>query len=145
VPAHGFGAVWEALSEFELFAVGGGFAYPIDERSLAKHHQTWVREPGTGIWRLDVMRERWQGDMWVWRRDPRVRRPASQVIARTPDGIPYAKPEIALLFKTKTTRDKDQEDFYGVLPLLSPEQRDWLARALVLSDPEHPWLEALEA
>jgi hypothetical protein len=67
------------------------------------------------------------------------------VIAFTTDGIPYQQPEIALLFKAKHTRDKDQADFDTVLPLLGPDRRGWLADALTLVHPEHPWLRALGA
>jgi len=145
VPEHGFEAIREALVAFELFAVGDGYAHPVDERSLAEHHQTWVRERATGVWRLDVMREPWDGDTWVCRRDARIRLPAARVIAHTADGIPYAQPEIALLFKAKAAREKDEADFERVLPLLGLRQRRWLAQALELIHPRHRWLEALRA
>ena len=77
------------------------------------------------------------------RRNPAIRRPRSEVIAHTAEGIPYQLPEIALLFKAKHTREKDLMDFEGVLPLLEPEQRAWLSDALALVHPGHPWLERL--
>ena len=129
--------------ELEVFAIVDAKAAPVDEASLAESHQTWVRDPVAGRWRLDIIREPWDGDTWVCRRDPAIRRPGSEVIARTPDGIPYQQPEIGLLFKAKHTRDKDQADFDAVLPLLEPEQRAWLAEALALVHPGHPWLERL--
>lgn len=143
VPERDFPAIREALAELELFAILDGQAAPVDEASLAESHQTWVREKDSGLWRLDVIREPWEGDTWVCRRDPTIRRPRSEVIAHTPDGIPYQQPEIALLFKAKHTREKDQTDFDGVLPLLAPEQRRWLAEALGVVHPDHPWLERL--
>jgi hypothetical protein len=42
------------------------------------------------------------------------------VIAHTNDGIPYARPEIVLLFKAKAARAKD-DDFAAVLPRLDDE------------------------
>ena len=143
VPDHGFDAVREALAEFELFVIGGGFAHPLTSEALATHHQTWVREPTTGKWRLDVMREPWDGDTWVCRRDRRIRLPSSSVIAHTEDGIPYAQPEVALLFKAKAARPKDEDDFAAVLPLLDPARRRWLAEALALVHPRHSWLRSL--
>jgi hypothetical protein len=144
VPEHAFPAIIKALAEFELFVVGDGYARPLSAQSLAGTHQTWVRERDTGTWRLDVMREPWEGDTWVCRRDPSIRRPGSEVIAHTADGIPYQQPEIALLFKAKHTRDKDQADFEGILPLLGPDRRAWLADALELVHPGHPWIRALK-
>jgi hypothetical protein len=145
VPAHGFPAVRQALPEFDVFAIVEGHAEPIGETSLAESHQTWVRDLDSGSWRLDVIREPWEGDTWVCRRDPRLRRPGSDVIAHTPGGIPYVQPEIALLFKAKHTREKDQADFDGALPLLGPEAREWLVEALELVHPGHPWIEPAKA
>ena len=144
VPEHGFTEVRAALADLEVFAiVDEGLAAPADETTLEGTHQTWAREPATGLWRVDLIREPWDGDTWVCRRDPRLRRPRADVIAHTEDGIPYQQPEITLLFKAKHTRAKDQADFDSVLPLLSPEQRAWLRGGLALVHPGHPWLEAL--
>jgi hypothetical protein len=89
------------------------------------------------------MREPWEGETWVFRRDPRIRLPRDRVIAHTSDGIPYARPEIALLYKAKSTRPKDDADFASVLPLLGDEQRAWLAASIALVHPEHHWLQSL--
>jgi hypothetical protein len=143
VPERAFDAVHAALAGLELWVVGSGLAHPVTAASLAAHHQTWVREPATNAWRLDVMREPWDGDTWVFRRDPRIRLPRRDVIAVTEDGIPYARPEIALLYKAKTSRPKDDADFASALPMLGPEQREWLAQSIALVHPGHHWLQAL--
>jgi hypothetical protein len=143
VPLEGFPAIREALADLEIYAIVEGKAAPVTETSLAVSHQTWVRDPAARRWRLDVMREQWDDDTWVCRRHPSLRRPGSEVIAHTADGIPYAQPEIALLFKAKAVRPKDEEDFASVLPLLEGSRRRWLADALTLVHPGHPWLEAL--
>ena len=46
-------------------------------------HQTWVREPATGKWRVDFFREPSDGDTWICRREPAIRLPYEQVIERT--------------------------------------------------------------
>jgi Aminoglycoside-2''-adenylyltransferase len=145
VPEDGFDAVRAALHGFELWVIGRGLAHPVTSATLAAHHQTWVREPATGAWRLDVMREPWEGDIWVFRRDPRIRLPLGRVIAHTSDGVPYARPEIALLYKAKSSRPKDDADFASALPLLGDEERQWLARSIALVHPGHHWLQSLEA
>ena len=91
VPERDFPAIREALSEFELYAILDGQAGPIDDATLAESHQTWVRD-AAGRWRLDVMREPWDGDTWVCRRDPAIRRPRSEVVAYTAgrDSVPAA-------------------------------------------------------
>jgi hypothetical protein len=144
VPDDAFEAVRATLDGLELWVIGGGRAHPVTATTLATHHQTWVREPATGAWRLDVMREPWEGHTWVFRRDPRIRLPRERVIAHTDDGIPYARPEIALLYKAKSARPKDNADFAAALPLLGGEQREWLAQSIALVHPGHHWLQPLE-
>jgi len=143
VPTSGLAEIQRALSGCDLYAVGGGLAHPLTPETLAEHHQTWVRERATGLWRLDIMREPWDRDTWVFRRDARIRLPRDRVIAYTADGIPYARPEVALLYKAKNARPKDDDDFAGVLPLLDPGARRWLTGSLELVHPGHRWLETL--
>jgi hypothetical protein len=143
VPEHGFAPIREALSDLELFAIVGGQAAPVGDETLAVSHQTWALDREAGRWRLDVIREPWDGDTWISRRDPRIRLPREQLVAHTPDGIPYQQPEVALLFKAKHKRDKDRADFDAVLPLLDRDARGWLRDALELVHPGHEWLRAL--
>jgi hypothetical protein len=145
VPADRFDEIVAALAGFELFVVGDGLAWPLATAgdALTAHHQTWVREPATGLWRVDVFREPADGETWICRRDARVRMPYGELIARTGDGIPYVRPEVALLFKAKGMRPKDEGDFAAVLPRLGPGERRWLAEAVELVHPGHPWLARL--
>jgi hypothetical protein len=143
VPADGFGAVREALADLEVFAIVDSKALEATDAALAVSHQTWFREIATGRWRLDVIREPWEGDTWICRRDPRIRRTREELIAHTADGIPYQRPEVALLFKAKHTREKDQRDFDELVPLLDGAARAWLSEALALAHPGHEWLRAL--
>ena len=140
VPQHSVAAVLDALGDLEHFVIRDGLAHPVTPETLEGTHQTWLRERGTGIWRLDVIREPWEGDTWICRRDPSLLRSGADVIAHTAEGIPYQQPEIALLFKAKHTREKDQADFEAVLPLLRPSARAWLSESLELVHPGHPWL-----
>ena len=51
-----------------------------------------------------------------------------------------AGPDVALLFKAKHRRPKDDEDYAVVLPRLTADERAWLGRALRLVHPGHAWL-----
>jgi aminoglycoside-2''-adenylyltransferase len=113
---------------------------------LAGTHQTWIREPATGLWRFDVFREPSDGDTWICRRDPRIRMPYDRLIERTEDGIPYGRPEVILLYKAKhADRERDEADFAEVLPLLDLHRKRWLVDALELVHPGHRWLAEFEA
>jgi hypothetical protein len=143
IPERAFAAVRQALADLEAFAVVDGKMVEPTAETLAVSHQTWMREPETDLWRLDLIREPWDGDTWICRRDPRIRRPSGELIACTADGIPFQKPEVALLFKAKHTREKDRQDFDAVVPLLDDDARGWLRDALELVHPGHEWLRAL--
>jgi hypothetical protein len=54
-------------------------------------------------------------------------------------------PEVALLFKAKHGRVKDQSDFDGIAPLLSKGQTEWLREGLLKLHPDHPWIPALRS
>jgi len=146
VPNDRLDEVVAAFPELEFFVITGPQeATPLAEARdrLAETHQTWAREPETELWRFDVFREPSDGGMWVCRRDETIRLPYGEVIERTEDGIPYARPEIVLLFKACHARERDQGDFEAVLPRLGAERRRWLIDALGRVHPGHPWLEAL--
>jgi hypothetical protein len=149
IPACALDEVVAALYELDVFVVGvpaDGLVTPLEHARdrLAETHQTWLREPETGLWRLDLFREPGDETTWVCRRDEGIRLPYDKVIAWTDDGIPYGRPEVVLLYKAKhVEREKDQADFDAALPHLEPETRACLAGWLELVHPGHAWLEQL--
>lgn len=147
VPNRRFEELLPALDGLEVFVITGpGEATPLAEARdrLEDTHQTWVRERGTGVWRLDVFREPSDGGTWICRRDPRIRMPYDRLIEWTEDGIPYGRPEVMLLYKARHVRERDRRDFADVVPQLELERRRWLADALELVHPGHPWIAELE-
>jgi uncharacterized protein (DUF952 family) len=83
-------------------------------------------------------------DCWVFRRHPAITRPLEEFGTRTVDGVGFVRPEIALLFKAKAARFKDQRDFDRILPHLDRAARSWLASALEQAHPGHAWHERLQ-
>ncbi len=58
-----------------------------------------------------------ENDTWICRRDERIQLPYHELIEYTADGIPYARPEVTLLFKAKWSElPKNQADFAGRPP-----------------------------
>jgi hypothetical protein len=140
VPAADFPAVRAALPGLEFEVIGSGRRWPLADPAFGVCHQTWGRDRRGGPYRVDVFREPHDGDTWVCRRDPTLRRPYAEVIRRTGDGLPYLAPEIVLLFKARHDRPKDRADLAVALPRLDPPARAWLHTALTRIHPEHPWL-----
>lgn len=146
VPAPDFGVVRDALHGYEFEAIGWGRSWPLDSPAFDVVHQTWVRDPAAGMYRLDIFREPQRDGTWVCRRDETITLPYPRIIRRTPGGIPYLIPEIVLLFKAKHAAEpKNQADFAGTLPLLEPDAVGWLRWALARVHPGHPWIAALAA
>jgi hypothetical protein len=148
VPNTRFDEVADLLGGFDIFVITGRrqatpLAYARDR--LADTHQTWIREPETGVWRFDLFREPSDGDTWICRREPSIRLPYAELIEWTDDGIPYGRPEVVLLFKAKHAHiEKNEGDLAAALPRLGPQRRRWLLEALELVHPAHPWLGELE-
>lgn len=148
VPATAFDQVRTALGDYQFEVAGDGRLWPLAGPAFATMHQTWVSELARGrprdrVYRLDVFREPARDGRWACRRDECPLLPYERVIARDAAGIPYLAPEIALLFKAKAARQKDDADFIGVLPLLTARARGWLRQQLARLHPGHAWIEEL--
>ena len=144
IPAAAFPEIRDRFPGYTFDAVSSGRIW--EEASpdvLAATHQTWLRDRATGDYLLDVFREPHDGETWICRRDETIRLRYSEIIHHTPGGIPYLAPELVLLFKAKHARPKDQADFDGTIPHMTPAQRQTLAELLARVHPEHHWLRSL--
>jgi hypothetical protein len=153
-------AVGRHLSGWDLRLADSGQLSVWDRQELlASVHQVWAR-PGDGFGP-----ERWQdfaadpgfmeflaeeldddGETWVYRRNPALRAP----LARLGPAGGFLATEVALLYKAPgavgedpVVAAKSQSDFDHAVGHLDPGQRRWLAGAVDLVQPGHPWLELL--
>jgi uncharacterized protein (DUF952 family) len=144
-------ALFDHLRRWDLRLAAPGQSLPRwdGSRIRSPFHQVWARRgPGRPVTpeefagdptMLGFLLEQSRTDRWVYRRHAGVSRPLYQVGVITTGGVPVVAPEIALLFKAKAPRFKDQRDFDRVLPHLDRAARRWLASALVQAHPGHPW------
>jgi hypothetical protein len=144
-------ALFDHLRGWDLRLAAPGQAFPRwdGSRIQSPFHQVWARrgpgKPSTpeefaaDPTMLGFLLEQSRTDRWVYRRHHGVSRPLHQVGVITPGGVPVVAPEIALLFKARAPRFKDQRDFDCVLPHLDRAARSWLASALEQAYPGHPW------
>jgi uncharacterized protein (DUF952 family) len=145
-------ALFDHLGGWDLRLAAPGQSFPRwdGNRIQSPFHQVWARRgPGrpstpeefaTDPTMLGFLLEQSRTDRWVYRRHHGVSRLLHQVGVITTDGVKVIAPEIALLFKAKAPRFKDQRDFDRVLPHLDRAARSWLASALEQAHPDHPWL-----
>jgi hypothetical protein len=129
----------------KLFAIDDGavIALAPGEAPPPRTHQTWVMDPAVQAWLLDIFREPGDADTWIYRRTRQLTAARAWASGVTASGIPYVASQIVLLFKAKAARAKDEADFAWAAPRLSPEAGDWLAGALQIIHPGHPWIERL--
>ena len=141
IPAASFPEVRGRFAGYVFDAVSSGRIWENAAPDvLAATHQTWLRDPATGNYLLDVFREPHDGETWICRHDETIRLPYADIIHRTQDGIPYLAPELVLLFKAKHARPKDQADFDETIPHMTLPERQTLAEFLAHAHPGHHWL-----
>jgi hypothetical protein len=108
-------------------------------------HSLWCRPVASACWVLEVLFENGDADDWVYRRDPRIRRPARDIVGYTAAGLCYLRPEVQLLYKSKEPRPRDEDDFAAAWPRLDAETKEWLMSMIRLTAPGHPWLDISRA
>lgn len=107
-------------------------------------HGAWARESPEAPWRFEFLLHEIVGEVWSFRYFASVQHPVRSIDGRTPDGICYLQPEIALLYKAARMREVDVQDFRRVLPRLASQQRTQLAADIFSCWPQHPWLDSLK-
>ncbi|MFC4737159.1 nucleotidyltransferase domain-containing protein [Bacillus daqingensis] len=80
---------------------------------------------------------------WLFRRDERVRFPINSIGSVYQHSIPYLRPEITLLYKSKHPGIKDEQDFCHLLNHMSDQSTLRLQTALQTYQPNHRWLKLL--
>ena len=131
------------LSHWRFNKVAGGQRRPWarGERLALPVHEIHGR--GDGGQKLEVLLNEYCDGHWLFRRDSRITRPVGLLTGRTAGGVPFLRPEIVLLYKSKQPGANDQADFHRAAPLLPAHSRRWLRGALRQHLPGHPWLAAL--
>jgi hypothetical protein len=97
----------------------------------------WARSEPDGPWEIQFLLAEHSGDTWFYRRDPSIAMPLGDIEARSEQGVPYLRPEIVLLYKSRHRRERDEADLEATLPTLDPAARARLREWLPAG---HPWL-----
>lgn len=104
----------------------------------------WCRKTPKDPWQIQIMLFDTENDDWIFKRDESIRRSLNSITLKTNDGVSLLAPEIQLLYKSKTLRSKDQQDFENAFTSMSSDQINWLKVALNKVYMEgHVWLSQL--
>jgi hypothetical protein len=118
--------------------------WSVDTKLEGRVHDVWCREERNGDWRLQLMLDETDGDVWISRRDGAIQAPMRSLTRMTAGGIPYLAPHVQLYYKAKGLREKDEIDFKAVMEAGVAMDREWLRHAIAHSyGTEHPWLQLL--
>lgn len=134
-----------ALPDWDFFEAKNGVLSPLaaGDAPRASVNSLWCKRTNGSQWELELMLDRSDGEVWVFRRDTRITYPLSTAIRRNPEGIAYLAPEIQLLYKARAMRPEDQADFEQVVPQLTQDAQTWLRESLLRIAPEHEWISKL--
>jgi hypothetical protein len=128
VRAGDLGELRKALSAWHLWEANSGTLRPLLPGTALTEgcDGLWARRNAQQPWQLDLLLDR-SGDEWVFKHDPRAHLPWPRAL-HTVNGIPYLRPELALLHKAHLDRPKDRVDLAAAQ--LDPDSRAWLADML---------------
>lgn len=114
--------------------------FPSDEEGLLWHkfHHSGIRELNY----LEFLFTPCTDEGFIFSANPPILLPMDKAFLKSPEGIPFLAPELALLYKASRPQEPNAaEDFRAVFPALGEEQRRWFASCLrKLYPEEHPWL-----
>ncbi len=115
--------------DLQIADVGSLEPWPTGQAIVPAKHAVWARRGGDA-WEIEIALEESEGTRWIYRRHTRIGLNIADLGMRSDSGIPYIRPEVALLYKSKATRPVDETDFLYVLPRLDPARKAWLVAAL---------------
>jgi Aminoglycoside-2''-adenylyltransferase len=128
---------------YDLWSNAGGRLRPLTDQRPEQPDdadQIWLRRHALAPWEFDLQPNPDRDGRWVFRRDPTLDYALDEITWRASDGIRYVNPELAIAYKARLVRPKDERDLEATLPLLTSDRRTWLADMIDHLHPNHPWL-----
>lgn len=103
----------------------------------------WCRKSSKDPWQFQVMLFDVENAEWIFKRDKSIRRSLKSVILTTEEGFKILSPEVQLLYKSKSLREKDKLDFEHTCAAMNAEQKNWLKQMLIKLYENHEWIAKL--
>ncbi len=94
---------------------------------------------------IEILFNEIDSDQWTYRRNPEIVHTLEKTIQSTKSKIPILCPEIVLLYKSKSIKEKDEKDLTSALEKMNNDQLNWLKTALLKTYAnDHPWIGIIE-
>ncbi len=140
-------ALQTALADWELWAADPpGTLRPWKKGELLKKgiQDIWCRRSASEPWQIQAMLFDTDGEDWIFKRDESIRKNLNAITLKTKDGLSILAPEVQLLYKSKSLREKDRQDFENSLAAMSSEQKNYLKMTLSkVYQNKHDWISRL--
>jgi hypothetical protein len=130
------------LREWHLWEAHEGTLRPLlpGDTLRSGREQLWLRQDAGQPWAADLLLQSGE-DRWVFKKNDTVQLTWEQAL-HVVDGLPYLRPEVALLHKAHLDRPKDRADLAAAV--LTPSAREWLIETLTTLG-HFRWAEAARA
>lgn len=104
----------------------------------------WCRRSKNDPWQIQIMLFDVENGDWLFKRDESIRKNLRDVLISSKEGMTILAPEVQLLYKSKTLREKDKADFKSALSKMSNDQKKWLKESLLkVYGQKHEWIDHL--
>ncbi|MGO9874058.1 MAG: nucleotidyltransferase domain-containing protein [Acidimicrobiia bacterium] len=139
-------AVWDALhDDWDLLCIdppGSGWRrWDRNVRIVEPAFQVKARS-ASDEFEFDLFLESTSDDLWVFRRDSRIRRSLDSLTTFV-GPVPVVVPEVQLLYMAKSDEPKNRHDLDVTVPRLDARAAAWLRDALGIALPGHAWISEL--
>ncbi len=105
----------------------------------------WGRKSSESDWAFQIMVNDCKNNQFIYKRDSSIQFDIESFTRKSANGISYLAPELQLLYKGKSIREKDNTDFQACFPLLDSTKQDWLKGMLAKCySSNHPWLNLVD-
>jgi hypothetical protein len=129
------------IEKSKIFVAENGKLLSFEEKLFYKFpvQDIWILNEDFSAWCLQIMLYDVEDGFWIYKRNKNIK-VEYDCLFWEKDGIKLIKPEIQLLYKSKSIRPKDEEDFQIVSKKLDENAKKWLNNTLTQCYGQHKWI-----
>lgn len=136
--------IFDRIEKSRIFVSQNGNLSLFDKNTFYKFpiQDIWILSENISAWCLQIMLYDVEDGFWIYKRDKNIK-VEHDFLFWEKDGVKIIKPEIQLLYKSKSIRPKDEEDFQVLKTRLNKNAAEWLNSALEKCYCRHRWISDL--
>lgn len=133
--------LFDSIDESKIFIAKDGKLTAFEKNRFYEFpfQDVWILDDDLLSWCLQVMLYDVEEGLWIYKREKSIKL-RNDFLFWEKEGIKIIKPEIQLLYKSKSIRPKDEKDFQIVKEKLDESAKKWLNDALKKCYGRHKWI-----